>query len=123
MLQKFTRCSLVLLLLLLSCSVLFAQQKTVTGIVTDKETGQPVPGATVEVKGNSNRNTVTDTTGKFSILVPSNESVLKFSSVGFGYQEVTVGSKKTIAVSFVKDNKQLEEVVVVGYGTQKARNL
>ena len=123
MLQKFTRSSLVLLLILFSCSALFAQQKVVTGTVTDKETAQPVAGVTVAVKGNTNRSTSTDSLGNFSILVPSNESVLKFSSVGFGYQEITVGAKKTVAVSFVKDNKQLEEVVVVGYGTQKSRNV
>jgi TonB-linked SusC/RagA family outer membrane protein len=98
---------------------LLAQQKTVTGVVKDKDNSQPLIGVTVGVKGNNNRSTVTDTAGRFSILVPSNESVLKFSFVGYDYQELTVGSKSFLDVSFAKDNKSMEDVVVVGYGTQK----
>ncbi|MEI9955922.1 MAG: SusC/RagA family TonB-linked outer membrane protein [Ferruginibacter sp.] len=106
--------------LLLSC-ILFAQQKTVTGKVTDAD-GKPVSGVTVSIKGSA-VGTTTDANGSFSIVVPANETVLKFSSAGFSYQELTVGSKNTISITMQKDTKQMEDVVVIGYGTQRARNI
>ncbi len=116
---NLTRGFLVLFFMLMGSFALFAQQKTVTGVVIDQETSQPVQGVTVEVKGNANRSAITDDGGKFSILVPSNESVIKFTSVGYGYQEIVVGNKTTITVNLLRDNKQLDDVIVVGYGTQK----
>src|SRR5690349_8004119 len=121
--SKLTRHSLVLLFMLFGTFNLLAQQKTVTGVVKDKDNSQPVIGVTVSVKGNINRITSTDTAGRFTILVPSNESVLKFSSVGYDYLEIIVGSKTFIDVSFAKDNKSMDDVVVIGYGTQKRNQI
>src|SRR5438105_8492447 len=122
MYQTLTICSLVLLLLILSALQLFAQQKTVSGIVLNQETNEPLQGVTVGIKG-SDRSTITNEKGQFSINVSGNETVLKFSHVGFGYQEVPVGAKSSFSVPLLKDNKQLEDVVVVGYGTQKKESL
>jgi TonB-linked SusC/RagA family outer membrane protein len=104
--------------LLFSC-ILFAQQKTVTGKIIDVD-GKPIPGVTVSIKG-STVSTATDDNGVFSIVVPANESVLKFSSATFLYQEVTVGAKTTLYITLQRDAKQIDEVVVIGYGQQKAR--
>ncbi|MGF2410997.1 SusC/RagA family TonB-linked outer membrane protein [Ferruginibacter sp.] len=105
---------------LLSC-ILFAQQKTVTGKVLDAD-GKPLPSVTVGIKGTTT-NTKTDDNGAFSIVVPSNQSVLKFTSAGMIYEEQTVGAKTTIVQVMQKNNKQMEEVVVVGYGTKKRVNV
>ncbi|MGC4102911.1 SusC/RagA family TonB-linked outer membrane protein [Ferruginibacter sp.] len=104
--------------LLLSC-ILFAQQKTVTGKVTDAD-GKPLQGVNIGIKGTT-VTTVTDASGNFSISVPANQSVLKISSATFLYQEIIVGTKTTFAITLQKDTKQMEDVVVVGYGTQKTR--
>jgi len=102
-----------------SC-VLFAQQKTVTGKVVDAD-GKPVAGVNVGVKGTTT-NTTTDADGNFSIAVSSNESVLKFSSATFLYQEHVVGSKTTFDLTLEKDTKQLDDVVIVGYGSSQKKS-
>jgi len=112
---------LLLPFLLLLCYVVSAQQKTVTGTVTDAD-GKPVPGATISIKGTSNGKT-TDSAGNFSMVVPSNQSVIKISSVGYTYQEMTVGARTALSVQLAKNTKDLEDVVVIGYGTQKVRNV
>lgn len=98
-----------------------AQQskRLLTGVVSDK-TGS-LPGVTVIVKGTTT-GASTDIDGKYSLSVAPGD-VLQFSFVGYKTQEVTVASQPTINVLMVADNKQLEEVVVVGYGTQKKVNL
>lgn len=107
-------------LLLLGC-ISFAQQKTVTGKVLDAD-GNPLPGVTVGIKGtNTNVQTIAD--GSFSITVPSNQTVLKFSSAGMKYEEHTVGSRSTIVIKMEKDIKLMDDVVVVGYGTKKRVNV
>jgi TonB-linked SusC/RagA family outer membrane protein len=121
MIKHFSRKALLLQFFLLLSCILFAQQKTVTGKIVDAE-GKPVPGVTVGIKG-STVSTVTDASGTFSIIVPANESVLKFSSSTFAYKELVVGTKTTFDVTLQKDVRQLEDVVVIGYGTQKARNV
>src|SRR6218665_325687 len=92
----------------------------VTGKVVD-ETGAPMPGVNVVEKGTTN-GTVTDVDGKYS-LSTGDEAVLVFTFVGYLSQEIAVDSKNTINVTLVADQKQLDEVVVVGYGTQKRRDL
>ena len=116
------KCLSVLILLLTSSAQLFAQQKTVTGNVTSKETGKPVEGVTVAIKGSTQR-ALTDDKGEFSITVPSTESVLVFSYVGMNRQEKKIGSESALAISLVSDDKSLDDVVVVGYGTQKRSHL
>lgn len=99
-----------------------AIDKTISGQVLSVEDNTPVPGVSVVLKG-SRTGTNTDVDGKFKIDVPDNSAVLVFSSVGFVSQEVPVGSKSTIDIVLVSDMKNLSEVVVVGYGTQKKSQL
>jgi len=96
---------------------IFAQDRMVTGRVTASDDGSGIPGATISVKGTS-KGTSSDVNGNYKISVSSN-SVLVFSSVGFNTQEVSVGTKTQINISLASDTKDLTEVVVVGYGTQK----
>ena len=118
----FTKRIFLLLLVSTSCFSLLAQQRTVTGVVLSQDTREAIQGVTVSIKG-STRTTTTNAKGEFTIPVSGDESVLKFSSVGFGYQEMTVGSRATLSVSLLKDVKQLEEFVAVGYTTQKRESL
>lgn len=95
---------------------------TVSGTVTDQKTGEPLPGVSVKVKG-SNLGTVTNIQGKYSIDIPGARSVLVFSFVGFENQELEVNQSATLNVVMKEKNNSLEEVVVVGYGTQKKVNV
>lgn len=99
-----------------------AQQRiTVGGTVTDAETGQPLPGVTVVEQGTTN-GTSADFDGNYSIEVSSN-SVLTFSSVGYAAQNVPVNGRTQINLSLSVDSQQLDEVVIVGYGTQSSRKV
>lgn len=89
---------------------------TVTGTVTD-EKGEGLPGVSVVVKG-TNQGATTDGTGSFRIAVPDTRSTLVFSFVGYGRREVVVGSQTTLTVALTPDDQTLNEVVVVGYGSQ-----
>ncbi|MGI9545472.1 MAG: SusC/RagA family TonB-linked outer membrane protein, partial [Cyclobacteriaceae bacterium] len=93
----------------------------VSGTVTEAETGDPVPGVNVLVKGTTT-GTVTDVEGKFNIEVDQG-ATLVFSSVGFRTTEVVVGSSSVINVNLESDVTALSEVVVVGYGTQEKRDV
>lgn len=93
----------------------------ITGKVTD-EKGQGLPGANVSVKGTT-RGVVTNGEGDYEIDVPDNTSTLVVSFIGYQSQEVSVGGRSTIAVSLVSTDNSLNEVVVVGYGTEKKSNL
>lgn len=91
----------------------------ITGIVTSK--GRPLPGVTVSLKG-VRGGTITDADGHFTIKAGDN-AILIFSMVGFVKQEIAVGSKTSITVELVDDSTSLNEVVVVGYGTQNRKDL
>jgi iron complex outermembrane receptor protein len=97
------------------------QQKQITGTVTDKD-GTPLPGATVVVTG-TNRGTLTDITGKYSIEVPQGSKSLTFSFTGMESQEISIGTLTQINVTLSASTIGLDEVVVVGYGTQSKRNV
>ncbi len=103
-------------------SSVFAQNRTVSGTVADPSNNETLPGVTVMLKG-TNTGTVTDIDGRFSLSVPSNESILAFSYIGYITQEVVVGDQTELNISLKQDLIGLEEVVVVGYGTQKRVNL
>lgn len=94
----------------------------VTGQVVSGEDGEGMPGVTVRVKGTS-IGTTTDLSGNYALEVPDEESVLVFSSIGFVSQELPVGSQTTINITLEPDMQELEEVVVVGYGTQQKKDV
>ncbi|MCG6189383.1 TonB-dependent receptor [Maribellus maritimus] len=98
-----------------------SQQKSVSGTVTD-ESGQPLPGVTVIIKG-STQGTVTNNDGNYIINNIPNGATLQFSFVGMETQEVEVGNQSTIDVSMGVDAIGIEEVVAIGYGVVKKRDL
>ncbi|MCX6237430.1 MAG: TonB-dependent receptor [Bacteroidia bacterium] len=108
--------SLVLLMVLMT-GMAFAQQKAITGKVTD-ESGASVPGVSVVAKGTTT-GTVTDNDGKYSLNVPANSQVLSFSFVGMIAIEIPIGQKSVINAVMKTETTGVEEVVVVGYGVQK----
>lgn len=98
--------------------------KTVSGVVKG-EGGELLPGVSVLVKGTT-RGSTTDVNGKYSIAIsedPKDEVILVFSYVGYRNQEVAVGTRSAIDILLLPDQKSLEEVVVVGYGTQKREQI
>ena len=98
---------------------LFAQNRTITGTVTSRSVGQPLAGATVSVKG-SKLATTTDEAGKFKIAVPENSRVLIISYIGMASQEVGIPGSGVVSVELEQTAaSRMDEVVVVGYGTQK----
>ncbi|MBD5367511.1 MAG: TonB-dependent receptor [Bacteroides sp.] len=107
---------LVSLSMLLVCSFTAAAQVTVTGTVQD-ETGDPLPGVTVMVKGTST-GTSTNIDGQYTINAPA-DGTLTFTYVGMNPQEIKVAGRTTINVTMKEDTQMLDEVVVVGYGQQK----
>ena len=108
--------------LLLSGSVAFSQNKVhVTGKV-QSDKNMPLAGVSVNVEGSSTGAT-TDQQGLFSLDVPNSKSILVISYVGFTTQQMAVGSQTYFSVSLVETNSKLDEVVVVGYGTQKKTSL
>lgn len=106
-------------LLLFSISAL--AQNVITGKVTDAKDGSPAAGVTVTVKGTTTA-TQTATDGSFKINAPAN-AVLVFTSVSFVTQEVSIAGKVSVDVSLVQGNQQLNEVVVIGYGTTRKKDL
>ena len=116
--RKFS--GILTLLLVLVVQLTFAQGKTISGTVSD-DSGLPLPGATVLLKGTSS-GTSTDFDGKYSISTNTG-ATLVYSFVGYKTQEVTVGSSNTINVTMQESASALEEVVVVAYGTQKKEEI
>jgi TonB-linked SusC/RagA family outer membrane protein len=113
------------LLALLTAFLLFAgqlfAQKTVTGKVTDDK-GSPIPNVSVVVKG-TNTGTITKADGTYSISIPTNAKALIFSSVDWTTIEVSVDKQSEINATLAPEDKTMQEVVVVGYGTQKKKEL
>ncbi len=111
----------VLLTFVLLCfTQAFAQNtRTVTGKVTD-DAGNPLAGVTVSAAGTA-KNAITDAKGVYTIQVPANTTVLKFSSVGFGDFESRIAGRSVIDANLVSEAKALSEVVVVGYGVQQKK--
>jgi TonB-linked SusC/RagA family outer membrane protein len=118
--MKITTKSCCLLALLLGYFLVlpaWAQQRTVSGKVADAK-GDPIPGVNITNKGTT-RGTFTDAEGNFQLTDVSNDNVLVFSFIGYKTREVPVGNQTTMTITMEEDNQNLEEVVVVGYGTQK----
>jgi TonB-dependent starch-binding outer membrane protein SusC len=114
--MKLTTLISVCLCLTLGASV-YAQQGLIKGVITDATTQEPLPGASVQLKGTT-QGAVSDVNGKFSLSAKAGD-VLIVSFVGYLSQEVTVTDQTTLNVALAPDIKNLEEIVIVGYGTQK----
>ena len=114
--------------ILLTCLMLvfvlyaWAQDRTVSGTVTDAETGEALPGVNVLLKGTGTGIT-TDLDGNYKISVPSDGGTLVFTFIGMKNEEVTIGSRSVIDVQMVTDVEQLSEVIVTGYGSVKRADL
>ncbi|MGK7395105.1 MAG: SusC/RagA family TonB-linked outer membrane protein [Candidatus Cyclobacteriaceae bacterium M3_2C_046] len=97
------------------------QTRTITGTVTSMEDNAPLPGVNIIEKGTSN-GTVSDVEGQYSLNI-SEDATIVFSSVGYTSEEIQVGSRSVIDLTMTPDVKQLQELVVVGYGTVKKSDL
>ncbi|MDR0619521.1 MAG: carboxypeptidase-like regulatory domain-containing protein, partial [Bacteroidales bacterium] len=93
----------------------------ITGTVLD-ESGEPLPGVSVSVKG-ARTAVLSDVEGRYSISVPGSDAALVYSFLGFAPQEIKAGARAVIDVTLKEGVKVIDEVVVVGYGTQKKRDL
>jgi TonB-linked SusC/RagA family outer membrane protein len=111
---------LLLIAFILISSFCYSQNIEVRGIVNEAATGMPIPGANVTVQ-NSSLGTVTDLDGKFSLSVPSGSTIV-FSFIGFTSVERTATSEPMI-INLAEDTQTLEEIVVIGYGTQRRREV
>ena len=102
-------------------SITTLQGITITGTVTDTY-GDPLPGVSILIKGTT-QGTATDANGNYTLQVSDNNATLVFMYIGFTTQEIPVGNQRTINVSLSENIRQIDEVVVIGYGTQKKVNL
>jgi len=97
-------------------------EQTISGTVRDAGNGNPLAGATIGVKGDT-KSTVSDAKGSFTIIVPGNTSILTISYVGYETQEITVGTSTNLVIALQPSSAELNQVVVVGYGTQRKRDI
>lgn len=118
---SFSFMAILAMILLLGNSVAWAQGRTVTGKVSDPS-GASLPGVSVQIKG-TQRGTNTDADGKYSLANVPDNATLVLSFIGYTSQEVAVGNRETVDVKLSDDTKALDEVVVVGYGTAKRKDL
>jgi TonB-dependent starch-binding outer membrane protein SusC len=120
--RKFCQLLPLLLLLIGISHQARAQSTTISGRITSSDGAEGLPGANIIIKGTT-QGAVTDVDGKYSIAVTSPETVLSFSYIGHLTQEVTVGQRTTIDIVLVSDIQTLGEVVVIGYGTAKRKDI
>lgn len=117
----FKRSTMLLLIFGFAASVVFGQGKTITGVVSSQDEG-PLPGVNIVIQG-TQQGTMTGVDGSYSIAVPGPDAVLVFSFISYATQSVTVGDRTTINVTLLPELSSLDEVVVVGYGTQQRREV
>ncbi|MEN6324327.1 MAG: TonB-dependent receptor [Proteiniphilum sp.] len=115
----FLKFKSLLLLLSISTSLLYSQDRTIIGVVKDSK-GDPMIGVTIQLKENSKIGTVTDYNGKFQLDVPSNSSLI-FSYIGYDNQIIKATNNLTVIMK--ENTEELDEVVIVGYGQQKKSDL
>lgn len=113
---------LLLLPMLLTYSLLHAQERTISGIVSSGEDNKPLPGVNVVVKGTT-QGVVTEANGTYRLDVSAEANVLVFSFIGYVTQEVSVNGRSVIDITLGADVQNLKEIIVVGYGTQKKSNI
>ena len=107
----------IFFLLVFLPTMVFSQSKTITGSVTD-DVGLPIPGVSILVKNTKNLGVATDFDGNFNITIPFNQTkILVFSYLGYTTQEVNVSKTTNVNLIMIPDQTQLDEVVVIGYGT------
>ncbi|HEX4851997.1 MAG TPA: TonB-dependent receptor plug domain-containing protein, partial [Puia sp.] len=111
-----------LMTVLIGFSIPLFAQNTIKGKVTDSKDGTPLGGVTVRSKEGGN-STVTGVDGTFQIKTSSKQDILVFSSIGFATEEVNVGGKTNISLALTTEEKKLQEVVVVAYGSQEKKKL
>ncbi|HTE26482.1 SusC/RagA family TonB-linked outer membrane protein [Flavitalea sp.] len=112
----------IFLLFLISSFSVKAQSVRVTGKVAGDD-GKPLAGVTVTIKGDKSVGTATDTAGAFSITVPTGKETLVFTYVGFTEQEINVQDQTNLTVTMVPTSTSLEDIVVIGYGTVKRKDV
>jgi len=100
----------------------FSQTKVITGTVVDDK-GAPIQGASVSIRGVSKGGTTTDAGGAFTLSVPENARTLVISSVGFTQQEIDITGKTSVSVALATSSQSLSDVVVIGYGTARKKDL
>lgn len=114
--------SILLLFMVVAFNVAFAQNRNVTGTITDQQSNESLPGASVIVKGTT-KGATTDLDGKFSLMLAPGENTLVVSYIGYETMEVAVGALTTLTIQLIPTKTSLEEVVVVGYGSAKVKDL
>lgn len=114
--------SWALLLMVMVCTSTFAQQRKVTGRVTDKKDGLPIPGVSVGLKGKTN-NVSTNDDGEFALMADPATDALVFSYVGYVRQTIVLGGRERITLSLAEESTGLDEVVITGYGSKKKSEL
>lgn len=120
--MKLIKKNLLLLSLLCIGLAVNAQDKTVSGIVTAEKDGKLLAGVSIVVKGTSIGSSA-NADGSYSIKVPTNNTYLVFSFIGYSSQEVSIKNVTLMNVSLVEENKSLDDVIMIGYGTQKRKDL
>src|SRR5512139_987836 len=116
------RILLFLSLMLITGSLVMAQTVLISGTVTGSEDGLPLPGVNITVKGTT-VGAITGADGKYSLSAPAGSQALIFSFIGFVTQEVPIQGRTTVNVVLRQDLYNVEEVVVVAYGTQQKRDI
>lgn len=122
-LKRLLTASMLLLLTVAFSVSAYAQEKVITGKVTDSKDGSPVIGASVVAKSSNSGGTTTGADGSFKLSVPTSTTTLLVSYVGYGTQEISVVGKTTVDVSLSASGSNLNEVVVVGYGTARRKDI
>ena len=122
MFRNYLLKTIVLSAFALLSQIAFSQERRVTGKVTDTKDGNPISGVTVTPKG-SRTGTQTNSEGTYSIQIPRGVTILVFTSVGFTTQEISITGKNEANVSMVFSSESLSEVVVIGYGTARKKDL
>lgn len=110
------------LVLILMSALAWGQSHRVSGRVTKEGSTDSLSAVTVSVKG-TKTTVLTDNGGRFIITVPNNNNVLVFSSIGFTKTEVAAGDRTTLEVSLTQESSTLNDVVIIGYGTARKKDL
>ncbi len=113
--------TILLLLSFLFSGILYSQEKTITGAIVDKA-GEPLLGVSIAIKGTT-IGTITDIDGNFTLKVPSDDAVIVATYVGYADQQIKVGNATEIKIVMEESVTELDQVVVIGYGTQKKSDL